>query len=139
MNHPHRVLPEIDGLPHALYLAEQVKHMDDLAINAFGIPAEALMERAGSFTFDKIRQHWPEASDITVLCGTGNNGGDGYVVARLAREAGMTVRILQLGDPKTMNGPALRKAERRKARRTLAEEKRRARTSAAPKPEGVQP
>ena len=112
MNQPHRVLPNIEGLPHALYTAEQVRHMDNLAIEAFGIAAEALMERAGVFTFRKIREYWPDARDITILCGTGNNGGDGYVVARLARDAGINVRILQVGDPNTMKGPALMNAER---------------------------
>ncbi|MEJ2309364.1 MAG: NAD(P)H-hydrate dehydratase [Gammaproteobacteria bacterium] len=112
MNQPLRTLPDIEGLPHALYTAEQVRRMDRLAMQEFGLPSEILMERAGSFAFDRIREQWPAASDLTVLCGTGNNGGDGYVVARLARAAGMNVRILQLGNPNAMQGAAAANAGR---------------------------
>lgn len=112
MNHPYRVLPDIDGLPRALYTAEQVRQMDSHAINNYGIADEALMERAGLFSFETIREHWPDVRDVTVLCGPGNNGGDGYVIARLAREAGFDVRIFSLGDPEKMTPLTRMNAER---------------------------
>ena len=57
------------------------------------------MDRAGTGAFRALVQRWPEARRVTVVCGTGNNGGDGFVVARRAREAGYDVRVLVVGDP----------------------------------------
>ncbi len=93
-------------LPHALYRAAQVRRLDHTAIHHFGIAGETLMERAGSFAFATLRHYWPQAKSITVVCGTGNNGGDGYVIARLAYEAGLAVTLLQLGDHDKLRGDA---------------------------------
>jgi NAD(P)H-hydrate epimerase len=99
-------------LPYALYRASQVRELDRIAIEEYGIPGEALMERAGAAVFRELRATWPRARDITVLAGTGNNGGDGFVVARLAQEAGLEVRVLQFGDPDRIRGDARIHAER---------------------------
>lgn len=64
------------------------------------------MERAGAFGFATLQRYWPQAKSITVICGAGNNGGDGYVIARLAHEAGLAVTILQLGDHDKLRGEA---------------------------------
>jgi NAD(P)H-hydrate epimerase len=64
------------------------------------------MERAGRAAFDVLLQHWPSARRITVCCGKGNNAGDGYIVAARAREAGLAVEMLQLGDPELLAGDA---------------------------------
>ncbi len=64
------------------------------------------MERAGSAAFRLLRERWPEARRIEVLCGPGNNGGDGYVLARLAQAAGLWVRVHQLGDAGRLRGDA---------------------------------
>ncbi len=93
-------------LPHDLYRAEQVRELDRIAIEDFSILGITLMERAGGAAFKLMRWRWSRARDITVLCGTGNNGGDGFVVARLAQESGLTVRVLQLGDPQKIRGDA---------------------------------
>ncbi len=93
-------------LPHDLYRADQVRELDRIAIEDFAIPGITLMERAGGAAFKLMRWRWSRARDITVLCGTGNNGGDGFVVARLAQESGLTVRVLQLGDPRKIRGDA---------------------------------
>ncbi len=100
-------LPKTEQLPHALYRAEQVRALDLIAINDHGIPGITLMERAGAAAFHLLRKRWPQAHDIVVVCGIGNNGGDGFVVARLAREAGMDVHLLQLGDFQKLKGDAL--------------------------------
>jgi NAD(P)H-hydrate epimerase len=88
----------------ALYRAAQVRALDRRAIDDHGIPGYTLMQRAGAAAFAELRARWPAARRIAVACGGGNNGGDGYVVARLAREAGLDVTLLQLGDPQRLHG-----------------------------------
>lgn len=101
-----RRLSDTDRLPYALYRAEQVRRLDRLAIERFGIPGIELMNRAGAVAYRVLRERWPNARRITVLAGTGNNGGDGYVVARLARADGLAVRVLQLGEAERTRGEA---------------------------------
>ncbi len=108
----YRTLPRRHRLPQALYRAEQVRELDRLAIEHYDIPGEVLMERAGQAAFDLIRRRWPQAERLLVLAGTGNNGGDGFVVARLALEAGLKVRVAQLGDPARIGGDAKLNAQR---------------------------
>ncbi len=112
MNPPYRALPDSDDLPHALYTAAQVRAFDRIAIERFGIPGIELMERAGRAAFDELRRRWPDARRIALLVGTGNNGGDGFVVARLARDAGLDVDVLQLGERDRLAGDARANAER---------------------------
>ena len=106
-----QTMPAADQLPHALYRAEQVRNLDRAAIEGQGIPGLTLMERAGSAAFELMGRLWPSANDITLLCGIGNNGGDGYVVARLALEAGLKARVLVVGDPARLKGDALASAD----------------------------
>lgn len=101
-----RSMPEIDHLPYALYRVEQVRNLDRTAIEAFDIPAIELMNRAGAVAYRILRERWPTAHRLTVLAGIGNNGGDGYVVARLAHAAGLSVRVLQIGDAERLRGDA---------------------------------
>jgi hydroxyethylthiazole kinase-like uncharacterized protein yjeF len=92
--------------PWPLYRAAQVRELDRLAIGEAGIPGYTLMNRAAAAAWEVLRTHWPEARMLRVLCGTGNNGGDGYVLARLARAAGCAVEVLQLGDAGRIAGDA---------------------------------
>ncbi len=85
-------------LPVALYTAEQCRALDRTAIEQFGIPGFRLMQRAGHAVWAVIGQRWPGLRTMTVLCGAGNNGGDGLVVAGLAFQAGLEVQLLVLGD-----------------------------------------
>ena len=57
-----------------------------------------LMQRAGQAAWQHLLQHWPAAQRITVVCGPGNNGGDGYVLARLAHRSGRAVSVLHLAE-----------------------------------------
>lgn len=84
-------------LPSALYRAADVRALDAAAINDAGIPALTLMERAGQAAFGLMQKRWPQAKRIAVFCGGGNNGGDGYVIAALARRAGKDVVAVQVG------------------------------------------
>lgn len=68
-------------------------------IAAQNISMYQLMQRAGDALFQAVRQRWPKARHLWVFCGKGNNGGDGYVVARLARQAGYRVEVIALGKP----------------------------------------
>ena len=73
---------------------EHSKNIDHRASDEFGIPAKVLMERAGLAVFEAVRQLLPQGGRVTVFCGKGNNGGDGFVVARLAKEHNYTVDCL---------------------------------------------
>ncbi len=94
-------------LPVELYRAAQVRELDRIAIEERGIPGHTLMSRAGAAAFNLLRQQWPDARRIVVVCGGGNNAGDGYVVARLARQTGLDVRVLTLANPDDLRGDAL--------------------------------
>lgn len=96
----------VQTLPDVLYRAEQVRHFDRIAIEQHGIPGLELMNRAGAAAYRVLRERWPAARSMTVLAGIGNNGGDGYAIARLARADGLAVRVLQLGDIARLRGDA---------------------------------
>jgi len=89
-----------------VYTAEQVRRLDRCAIDGHGIPGIELMERAGRHTFELAREAFPNARRWQLFCGGGNNGGDGYIVARLAREAGLEVAVCALKDPGGLSGDA---------------------------------
>jgi NAD(P)H-hydrate epimerase len=99
-----------ERLPQQLYRAAQVRELDRLAIEEHGLRAEVLMERAGAAAFRLLRAHWSQAQRIGVVCGTGNNGGDGYVLARLAHEAGLRVAAYAVGGADRLSGAALQAA-----------------------------
>src|SRR6185437_11914153 len=82
----------------ALYTTEQVRALDRAATLDLGIPGIELMRRAAAAAFACLRKRWPQARSVCVLCGPGNNGGDGFFVAMLAHEAGMRVGVIALGD-----------------------------------------
>lgn len=89
-----------------LYRAEQVRALDRYAIEHCGIHGYELMQRAGQAAFDLARQRWPDVRRMTVYCGAGNNGGDGYVIARLAKEAGIPTEVYALCAPEKLIGDA---------------------------------
>ena len=80
----------------ALYNSKSVRELDRLAIQQLGIPSIVLMKRAGRAAFDELLDAWGTPSLITVFCGSGNNAGDGYIVAALAAEKGFAVRVIEL-------------------------------------------
>lgn len=107
----NEIFPTPDPLPSTLYRAAQVRQLDQLAIESAGIPGLTLMERAGAAAFDLLLTCWPATASISVVCGIGNNGGDGYIVARLALLSGIRVNLLQVGDPDRLQGDARASAE----------------------------
>ena len=82
---------------------EEIQEMDRRAIEEFGIPIETLMENAGLAVAEEAARMAPPGSSVTVVCGRGNNGGDGYVVARDLRERGYDAGLMfvepEAGDP----------------------------------------
>lgn len=93
-------------LPTALYRACDVRELDRRAIETGGIAGIDLMERAGLESFRVLRERWPAARRVSVVAGTGNNGGDGFVVARLAAGEGLSVSVSLIGDAARIAGDA---------------------------------
>ena len=94
------------ALPIALYSTAQVRALDAHAIDVQGIPGYTLMKRAGEAALRYLRTRWPMAHRIVIVCGRGNNGGDGYVLARFAQAAGLTVSVLAAVSPEELRNDA---------------------------------
>ncbi len=86
--------------------AEEMREIDRVTSQRFGVPSLTLMENAGSAVARFILSECPQAERVGVLCGKGNNGGDGFVVSRKLVEAGRGVRVLLLCDPTELRGDA---------------------------------
>lgn len=95
------------ALPSALYTAAAVRELDRRAIDEFGIPGAQLMHRAARAAFAALLARWPEPGHVHVFCGTGNNGGDGFIVAALARQRGLPATVWQVGASEKISGDAL--------------------------------
>lgn len=83
-----------------LLTGQQVKQLEQLACQRQQIASYELMERAGLAAFRMLQQHFAGCQRILIVCGSGNNGGDGYVVARLAHQHGMSVDVVAMTEPK---------------------------------------
>lgn len=94
------------SLPVKVYTAGEIRKLDRVAIESFGIPGITLMKRAGRSAFNVLLRRWPDVRTLTIFCGGGNNAGDGYVVAALAVEAGLDVQLLPIGDVEKLTGDA---------------------------------
>src|SRR5262249_32267880 len=94
------------ALPVSLYSTAQVRALDAHAINELKVPGYTLMKRAGEAALRYLRTRWPMAHRIVIVCGAGNNGGDGYVLARFAQAAGLTVTVLAATKPEGLRGDA---------------------------------
>lgn len=87
----------LDG--RALYTVAQVRALDRQAMSVLGIDGYALMGRAAAAALASLRRQWPQAQRVGVYCGPGNNGGDGFLLAALAREVGLAVDVVALPEP----------------------------------------
>ena len=86
--------------------AAEMAETDRRTAEQFGIPLAKLMENAGTAVAKFCLRQYPSAKSAIVLCGKGNNGGDGFVAARMLAQAGLQVRVLLLGQASEAKGEA---------------------------------
>ncbi len=84
----------------------EMREIDRLTAERYGIATHTLMENAGTAVAEYILEHFPQEQSVGVICGKGNNGGDGFVTARKLHDAGKIVSILVLCDPLQLRGDA---------------------------------
>lgn len=92
-----------------LVKASEIKEMDRLSIHEIGIPGAVLMENAARGASRIFLEHFDpvEGSHVIIICGRGNNGGDGYVMARYLSQAGLKITVLILSETDKISGDAL--------------------------------
>jgi hydroxyethylthiazole kinase-like uncharacterized protein yjeF len=93
-------------ISHDLYTVAQVRRIDQQVIAQQFVAGYTLMQRAAVAAFTLLQKRWPAVRSIVVLCGSGNNGGDGYLLALLAHQAGLHVDVLALGTAKIASDAA---------------------------------
>jgi hydroxyethylthiazole kinase-like uncharacterized protein yjeF len=86
--------------------AAEMREIDRATSQRFGVPSLTLMENAGTAVADFVLSQYPSAECIGVICGKGNNGGDGLVAARKLKAAGREVRVVLLAEPSELRGDA---------------------------------
>lgn len=91
-----------------LYTADQVKQGERQAAKLAGIKMYTLMQRAGGAVFREVQKAYPDCEHVIVLCGGGNNGGDGFIVATLAKQYGLSVELYLSCDESKLHGDAKR-------------------------------
>ncbi|MFG0287289.1 MAG: NAD(P)H-hydrate epimerase [Rhodopirellula sp. JB044] len=90
-----------------VFSVAQSREVDRIAIEQFSIPGIELMRNAGRACADRVQQELSENGPPTlILAGAGNNGGDGYVIARCLEKAGFGVAVISLVDPERLSGDA---------------------------------
>src|SRR5690606_19895716 len=94
-------------VPRELYTAAQVRELDRRAMEQDGIPGIVLMRRAATVLLRVLQRRWEGARRLVILAGTGNNGGDGYLLAVLGRAEGLQVTVLEVGAVERIAGDAL--------------------------------
>ena len=92
--------------------AAEMREIDRATSQRFGVPSLTLMENAGTAVATYVRERYPQAKRVGILCGKGNNGGDGFVTARKLREAGKEALVVLLADSTELRGDAAEKFQR---------------------------
>src|SRR5579863_5593202 len=86
--------------------AAEMRAIDLATSERFGVPSLTLMENAGAAVAEHVIADYGAAQKIVVFCGKGNNGGDGFVAARLLHEKGKSVQVILLANPSDLKGDA---------------------------------
>ena len=94
------------SLPSEIYSVESVRAIDGAAINDAGVSGYALMTRAAQAALAHALDSFPDAGRWQIVCGAGNNAGDGYVLARLAGQQGIAVSVMAVVPPESLAGDA---------------------------------
>ena len=100
--------------------ASEMRDIDRVTSEQFGVPSLTLMENAGTAVADIAAAQWPTAKRIGVICGKGNNGGDGFVAARKLEESGREVHVLLLAQPSEVRGDAAQMLSRLRVQPVIA-------------------
>ena len=114
--------PNADSLPEALYSADAVRAMDRYLIEQQGVDGFELMQSAARAAFRQLLKHFSQPESVLVLCGAGNNGGDGYLVAANALRHGMSVQCVAVAPVSKLSGDALKAANKARAEGVVIEE-----------------
>lgn len=94
-----------------LYQSAEIRQFETLAMKNLGLSAAELMLRAGQAAFTAFKEHFPSVKKVAVYCGGGNNGGDGYVFAKLAYQQGLEVSIYSFVSCDELPSPAKEAAQ----------------------------
>ena len=86
--------------------ADEMRETDRITSERYAVPSLTLMENAGTAVAKLVAERYPWAQRISIICGKGNNGGDGFVAARKLRQSGKEVQVLLLADPAELRGDA---------------------------------
>ena len=97
----------MNSLHTPLFCTDQIRSIEQRACDQSGMSSWLLMEKAGQAVFSRIIERWPDSKRFLILTGSGNNAGDGYVIAHLALQAGYQTQVLSLSDPEQLTGDAL--------------------------------
>jgi NAD(P)H-hydrate epimerase len=94
------------SLPEALFSADAVRQIDRYIIDQQGVDGFELMQSAAHAAFRSLVRHWRHCGSVLVLCGAGNNGGDGYLVAANAKRHGLAVSCIAVSPTGKLSGDA---------------------------------
>lgn len=94
-----------------LYTAQQCQQLDQFCIHNLGMDGYELMQQAAQSAFAVLLSQWPNVSELIIVCGKGNNGGDGFEMAALAVEHGIPVQLVFEGDVASLTGEAKQAAQ----------------------------
>src|SRR5215831_18454536 len=86
--------------------ASEMREIDRVTSERFGVPSLTLMENAGASVAEFVQSSFSSKGVYGIICGKGNNGGDGFVVARKLHEIGRKIQVLLLIDPSELRGDA---------------------------------
>lgn len=101
----------MNAIKSPIYQTAEIRTFEQLAIERFDISGLTMMQRAGKAAFDFLLRRFPTIQHIAICCGSGNNGGDGYMLARIAYERGYKVKVWQIGDHSHLKNEALKAFE----------------------------
>lgn len=97
----------MQNLPVNVFTVSQIRQLERMAIEDLGVSGYTLMSRAGEAVVACVQQKFPQAQRFVVLCGIGNNAGDGFVVARLLQHFAVSIHVYVLQETDNFKGDAL--------------------------------